>query len=191
MSRINKSYIDFFYDYNLLLETRTLYLGSDINEHTSADIVKGLRILEHSSIELPITIVINSHGGDEEDGYAIYDAIKSSQCHITGEVLGQASSMSSIILQACDVRVMHPNAICLVHDGDKEFSEGERVKPAEEEENAKWSKYSRYRMYKIYAGRSNKPVKFWDKVCKSDYIMTAQECLEFGFIDEIKELAHD
>lgn len=183
MARLNKSYIDYFYDFNLLLETRTLYLGNDIDENSSADIIKGLRILEHSSLELPITIIMNSHGGDEEDGYAIYDAIKSSQCHITGEVLGQASSMASIILQACDVRVMHPNAICMVHDGDAETG----GKAIDLENEGKFSRYSRYRMYEIYASRSKRPVKYWDKKCKTDYIMTAKEALAEGMIDEVRE----
>jgi ATP-dependent protease ClpP protease subunit len=57
-------------------------------------------------------------GGDWNDGMAIYHAISLSPCHIT--ILGYASvcSMSSIILQAADVRLLMPDTDFMIHFGE-------------------------------------------------------------------------
>ena len=57
-------------------------------------------------------------GGDWNDGMAIYNAIALSPCHIT--ILGYANvcSMSSIILQAADVRLLMPDTDFMIHFGE-------------------------------------------------------------------------
>ena len=181
MARINKSDLEYFYDNNLHIESRTLYLGGDIDDVTAADIVKGMHILQRISQDTPVTIIMNSHGGEEENGYAIYDAIKSAKCPTIGVVAGQASSMCSIILQACTTRLAYPNATVMVHDGDAEVEGG----AVAVENEGQYSKASRWKMYRIYEARSGKSAKYWDKKCKSDYVMTAKEALKEGMIDEV------
>ena len=113
MARINKDEVDRFHDYSIYIPSRLIYMGSahsdgDMNEsgtdYLMAEIfIKNLIILESMSLE-PITVVMNNIGGCEESGYAIYDKIKQSKCHITIKVYGSAQSMGAIILQAavCD-----------------------------------------------------------------------------------------
>ena len=183
MTRINKDNVDRFFDYHFFLDSRTLYLGGDIDDHSAEYLIKGLHVLERISTELPITIIFCSHGGEEESGYAIYDSIKNSSCEIIGEVRGHASSMASIILQACDRRVAMANSQVLIHDGDMEVEGG----AISIENEGKYSKASRWKMYRIYEARSGKSAKYWDKKCKSDYVMTAKEALKEGLIDEVLE----
>lgn len=81
--------------------------------------IKNIRILENLSKE-PILIHLHSIGGSWNDGIAIFDAIKSCNCYITILVHGQAESMSSVILQAADYRVMMPNSYFMCHYGSTE-----------------------------------------------------------------------
>lgn len=125
MSKIVKESIDRFFDYGIHVETKTIYMGSEEyvddqesgTDHKMAEnMIKALHVLNLTP-DKPIKIIMNNLGGNWTDGMAIYDAIKASPCHVTIEVMGQAMSMGSIILQAADERIMHPNATMMIHDG--------------------------------------------------------------------------
>jgi|TARA_B100002019_G_C21219538_1_gene573917 ATP-dependent protease ClpP protease subunit len=79
-------------------------------------LIKNIRYLDSLKNE-PILIHMHSIGGNWGDGMAIYDAIKLARSHITIVVYGQAESMSSIILQAADNRIMMPNSYFMSHYG--------------------------------------------------------------------------
>lgn len=79
-------------------------------------LIKNIRYLDSLKNE-PILIHMHSIGGNWGDGMAIYDAIKLARSHVTIVVYGQAESMSSIILQAADNRIMMPNSYFMSHYG--------------------------------------------------------------------------
>ena len=78
--------------------------------------IKNLRTLQLESNE-PILIHMKTCGGDESEGFAVYDAIRFCPCHVTILSYTHARSMSSIILQAADHRVLMPNSYFLIHWG--------------------------------------------------------------------------
>ena len=78
--------------------------------------IKNIRYLDSLKNE-PILIHMHSLGGNWGDGMAIYDSIKIARSHTTIITYGQAESMSSIILQAADVRIMMPNSHFMCHYG--------------------------------------------------------------------------
>jgi len=90
--KLTKESIDRFYDYDLFLETRTLYMGSqDVDDdgiETGTDyamcekVIKGLHILEHKSHE-EIRIIMNNLGGDDYHGAAIVDSIRACKSPVT------------------------------------------------------------------------------------------------------------
>lgn len=188
--RIHKESIDRFFDYDFHMETRTIYLGSDVDDEgndkgvtalTSERALKALHLLVAANAEAPIKIILNSVGGDWYHGMAIYDAIKACPCHVTIEVSGQAMSMGSIILQAADERLLHKNSTVMIHDGHESI----QGTPKTAEAWAKQSKLTREVMYEIYAERSKKPEGFWEKKCGSDFVLTAEQAVEFGLADKI------
>lgn len=125
MAKVNKETLDRWFDYNVDIETRTIYMGS-MNTENGTELgvdyamaeyfIKGIHILESKSQDA-ITIIMNNPGGDFFHGLAIYDAIKTSKCHCTIKVYGHAMSMGSIILQAADKRIMMPNSRFMIHFG--------------------------------------------------------------------------
>jgi ATP-dependent Clp protease protease subunit len=70
----------------------------------------------------PIIVHMHSIGGNWNDGMAIYDSISLCKSYVTIVVYGQAESMSSIILQAADNRVMTPNSYFMCHFGSSGYS---------------------------------------------------------------------
>ena len=82
---------------------------------------KNIRLLDSDSND-PILIHMHSIGGNWNDGMAIFDAICLSKSYVTIVTYGQAESMSSVILQAADKRVMMPNAYFMCHFGSSGYS---------------------------------------------------------------------
>jgi ATP-dependent Clp protease protease subunit len=147
----------------------------------SERLIKALYLLQQKPEE-PIRIILNSFGGCWYNGMAIYDAIRSCPAHVTIEVFGAAMSMGSIILQAADERVIHPNATIMVHDG-YETRVGDIPKTFENW--ADYSKVTRRKMYEIYAEKSGKTVQFWEKRCQADFILSATQAKELKLVDKI------
>lgn len=111
--------------YGLDFKNREIYLNSFIGnseddpgvDYRMAGIFyKNIRLLD-SANQQPIIIHMHSMGGHWNDGMAIFDAISTARSFVTIVVYGQAESMSSIILQAADNRVMMPNSYFMCHYG--------------------------------------------------------------------------
>ena len=160
--------------------------------------LKNIKSLELASRD-PITIYMNSIGGEWSDGMTIFDSIKLSPCYITIIVYGQAESMSSIILQAADERVLTPHAHFMPHYGSTDIS-GDYLSV---QNYVRFEKNICDTMFKIYSDRCYKgnffkeryggtkdtisKVSYWlkNKMKSGDWYMDAQEAIEYGFADKI------
>src|SRR5438445_6355110 len=81
---------------------RDVYLIGDIEKDTARAAIERLRELANENTR-PITLYINSAGGNVTDGLALHDAIRhivSRGIEVTIIVQGMAYSMGSIVLQA-------------------------------------------------------------------------------------------
>lgn len=127
MANLIRENIDRWFDNNLDVDNRTIYMGSisadwDGNESGVDNLmaeyfIKAMHVLQAKSSDKEILIIMNNPGGDWYHGMAIYDAIKTSTCPCTIKVYGYAMSMGSIILQAGDVRILMPNSRFMIHFG--------------------------------------------------------------------------
>lgn len=121
--------VDAIHNYGIDPKNRELYLhGYVVNTEEdpgieykmAATFYKNIRMLDTISND-PIIIHMHSLGGNWNDGMVIYDAIKLCKSHVTIIAYGQAESMSSIIFQAADKRVMMPNAYFMCHFGSSGY----------------------------------------------------------------------
>jgi len=187
---------DHLFDHGLYIPTRTIYIGAvgesedpeeEIDSKTSSRIIKSIHILESLNKE-PINVIINNCGGDWYYGMSIYDALRTSRCKVFIKVYGWARSMTSIILQAGNKRILSPNSIVMIHDGEESTQIQGSPKTAQN-----WLKESirvLKEMYKIYYNRmkEKKPritMKYIETECANDRVFTAKEAVEYGLADEI------
>lgn len=133
-----------------------------------------------------IEMSINSPGGVCTEGMAIYDRLRSLEGHtIKAEVIGECSSMASVVLMAASVRRMHPNArICIHKPRFADFylptMTEDEAKRAYEDLHAETE-----RLKKIYLDRTSYTEEELDKLMGEDRYMTAEEALQHGVITEI------
>jgi ATP-dependent protease ClpP protease subunit len=84
-------------------------------------LIKNLDVLQGLDEEKPIVISMKTCGGDWVEGMAMYDAILANPCPITIINWSHARSMSSIILQAANKRIMAPHSYFMIHEGTDGF----------------------------------------------------------------------
>lgn len=160
---------------------RRIYLIGEIDDSATNEFISALHVLQEA--EGDISIIIDSEGGNEIQGYAIYDVIMMCPNMVYIEVYGQASSICSAIVQAADVRRMAPNAILMMHNGT--IPMGEEVKQTMVIDTAAQIKRDSAKYYAILASRSRLTQSEISDLCKMDSYFSAEEALEAGLCDEI------
>ena len=63
-----------------------------------------------------IRAIINSRGGSVFHGLAIYELLKTSGAHVSGQIVGLCGSIMSVIAAACDVLEMNSAALMMIHE---------------------------------------------------------------------------
>ena len=203
MASNSDAYTD-IHELDLDFDNRIIYLhGSDpvggeepgVDYRMSSKFIKNINILQLASEE-PIYIHMNTVGGEWSYGMAIFDAINYTKCHVTIVAYSWARSMSSIIFQAADKRIMMPNASFMVHWGTSSEDGHYTAVKSSVEFGAKSEKI----MIEAYADRCIDGKYFkennmdYKAVCdfiidkidrKSDWWLTATEAVEYGFADEV------
>ena len=166
---------------------RDIYLIGDIEKDTARTCIERLRELANEN-DRPITIFINSAGGNVTDGLAIHDAIR----HVIRRgievkviVQGMAYSMGSIVLQAASPgrRLAFPHSWIMIHEPAKWAGWQSTTAAAQHLERLK---QMQDQIYNILSTRSHKPLRQIIKDTKrTDFYLDAKRALEYGLIDAI------
>jgi ATP-dependent Clp protease, protease subunit len=166
---------------------RDIYLIGDIEKETARTCIERLRELANDS-NRPITIYINSAGGNVTDGLAIHDSIRhvvSKGVEVTIIVQGMAYSMGSIVLQAASDgrRFAFPHSWIMIHEPAKWAGWQSTTAAAQHLERLK---QMQDQIYRILSSRSGKPLRQIIKDTKrTDFYLDAQKALEYGLIDAV------
>lgn len=199
----NKEDIDRWFDYSYLPSKRMIHVGSlspfvgDEGGESGTDcqmsefFLKAMTHLNRISNK-PIVVHMNNLGGDWYHGMSMYDAIRASSAHVYGVCWGYAMSMGSIIIQACDSRIVAPHCTFMIHDGFEALNGTCKSVEA-------WAKHTpklRKRMYEIYFSRMKpaKPritMKKIEELCSHDTIFSAEDAVSQGLADWVLETMED
>jgi len=168
---------------------RDIYLIGDIEKDTARGVIERLRELANDSTK-PITIYINSAGGNVTDGLAIHDAVReivSRNIEVTIIVQGMAYSMGSVVLQAASTgrRFSYPHSWIMIHEPAKWAGWQSTSAAAQHLDRLK---QMQAQIYEILAKRSGKSLqKIIRDTKRTDFYLDAKKALEYGLIDGIVE----
>ena len=166
---------------------RDVYLIGDIEKDIARACIERLRELANENGR-PITLFINSAGGNVTDGLAIHDAIRdiiSRGIDIRIIVQGMAYSMGSIVLQAASdgQRCAFPHSWIMIHEPAKWAGWQSTSAAAQHLERLK---QMQDQIYRILSTRSGKPLRQIIRDTKrTDFYLDAQSALEYGLIDAV------
>jgi len=167
-----------------LLKSRTVIISQQVDSKLSAKVLSQLVLLEQEGPELPITVFINSPGGEIFSGFAIFDMLKFITCPVTTIVTGFAASMGSILSLAADEgrRFAMPQSKIMIH---QPLLMGYQGRASECEIQAREILKTRDHLVQLYADKTGKSHEEIKKALDRDNWFTAEEALEYGLLDKV------
>ena len=175
--------------YNKLFEDRVIFLGVQVDDASADDVMAQLLVLESQDAEKDIYLYINSPGGSITAGMAIYDTMQFVPNDIVTVGIGMAASMGQLLLTAGTKgkRYITPNARVLLHQPHGGFG----GTASDIQTQAQLILDMKHRLAEITAAATGKTVEQINADGDRDRWFSAEEALEYGFMDHIRESASD
>ncbi len=165
------------------LMNRTVFLNGSIDSDMANDFLSELLYLEES--DEPVTIYIDSPGGEVNAGLMIYDAIQG--CNLTINIVctGMAASMAAIIFAGGQKgrRYILPHSMVMIHE--PLISNGVGGSATSIKNISDSILETRSILNGILSKHTGKSAKEIDKATSYDNTMNAEEAIKFGLCDHI------
>jgi ATP-dependent Clp protease protease subunit len=172
--------------YSRLLKDNVIFLGQAIDDNVANLVIAQMLFLEAENPEKDISIYINSPGGSVTSGFAIYDTMQYVKPDIQTICIGQAASMSAVLLAAGKKgkRYCLPNSRVVIHQ-PLIMGGGLSGQASEIDIHAKDIMRMRNRMNEILANHTGQTVEKIDRDTDRDYILQASEAVTYGLVDQV------
>jgi len=170
--------------YGKLFEDRIVFLGVQVDDASADDVMAQLLVLESQDPDSLITMYINSPGGSFTAMTAIYDTMQYIKPQIQTVCLGQAASAAAVLLAGGTPgkRLALPNARVLIHQPAMQGMQGQasdiEIVAEEIDRMRTWLEDTLAK----HSGRTPEQVR---RDIDRDKILTAQDALEYGLIDQV------
>ena len=169
--------------YSRLLKERIVFLGTPIDDAVGNLIMAQLLHLESEDPDKDINLYVNSPGGDITSLFAIYDTMQYIKPDVSTICMGQAASAAAVLVLAGTKgkRYALPHTRILLHQPHG----GAQGQAVDIEIQAK--EITRYRklLEELIAEHTGQPLEKVAKDTDRDYILTADEAVAYGVVDEV------
>ena len=169
--------------YQRLLKERIIWLGGEVRDENANAICAQLLLLAAEDPDRDIYLYINSPGGSVTAGMAIYDTMQYIKPDVVTVGMGLAASMGQFLLTAGapGKRYITPHTRVLLHQP----LGGAGGSATEIRINADLILGMKKELAAITASRTGKTVEQVEADGDRDHWFTAQEALEYGFVDRV------
>ena len=169
--------------YQRLLKERIIWLGGEVRDDNANAICAQLLLLAAEDPDRDIYLYINSPGGSVTAGMAIYDTMQYIKPDVVTVGMGLAASMGQFLLTAGapGKRYITPHTRVLLHQP----LGGAGGSATEIRINADLILGMKKELAAITASRTGKTVEQVEADGDRDHWFTAQDALEYGFVDRV------
>lgn len=169
--------------YSRLLKDRIIFIGTEVNDQVANAVVAQLIFLKAEDPKKDISIYINSPGGIVSAGLAIYDTIRFLGLDVNTYCIGMAASLGALLLcvGTRGKRFALPHSRIMIHQPHG----GITGSSADMHIQAKEILTMKQTIAEIIAEHTGQSLEKVIKDSDRDFFMSAQEALNYGFIDEI------
>ncbi len=169
--------------YSRLLKERVIFMVGPVNDQVANLVVAQLLFLESENPDKDISFYINSPGGSVSAGMAIFDTMNFIKPEVSTLCIGMAASMGAFLLAAGakGKRFSLPNSKIMIHQP----SGGSQGQATEIEIQAREILKTREQLNRILADCTGQPLERIERDTERDYHMSAQECKDYGLIDQV------
>ncbi len=169
--------------YDRLMRERIIFLGQQVDDTIANQICAQLLLLSAEDPSRDINLYINSPGGSVYAGMAIFDTMQFVDCDIATYAMGMAASMGQFLLSAGarGKRYALPHARILMHQP----SGGIGGTSSDIQIQAEQIKLTKVQMAELIAEHTGQSVEQIQADSERDRWFTAQQALEYGFVDHV------
>lgn len=169
--------------FDRLLKERILFLGDQVDDEIANRLCAQMLLLAAEDPERDIALYINSPGGSVTAGMAIYDTMKFVPCDVATYGMGLAASMGQFLLSAGEKgkRYALPHARIMMHQPSAGIGGTASDITIQAEQFAQTKK----EMARLIAEHTGQTVEQVEADSDRDRWFTAQQALEYGFVDHV------
>lgn len=169
--------------YSRLLSDRIVFLGTAIDEQVANLVVGQLLHLDADHPGRPISLYINSPGGEMTGFFAILDTMQYVQSPVSTICVGQAASAAAVLLAAGapGQRFALPNARVLLHQPHG----GAQGQSVDIEIQVREMVEMRERMVQVLVGATGNDEARITADLDRDFILRGEQAVDYGVIDQI------
>jgi len=169
--------------YDRLLRERIIFLGQPVDDPIANQISAQLLLLAAEDPKRDIHLYINSPGGSVTAGMAIYDTMQLVECDVATFAMGLAASMGQFLLSSGTPgkRYALAHARILMHQP----SAGIGGTASDIAIQAEQYKLTKREMAELIAKQTGQTVEQIERDSDRDRWFTAQQALEYGFVDQV------
>ncbi len=169
--------------YERLLRERIIFLGTQVDDDIANKLCAQILLLSAEDPNRDISLYINSPGGSVTAGMAIYDTMKFVECDVATFAMGLAASMGQFLLSAGThgKRYALPHARIMMHQP----SAGIGGTASDIAIMAEQFAHTKREMAELIAEHTGQTVEQITKDSDRDRWFTAQQALEYGFVDHV------
>ena len=170
--------------YSRLLADRIIFLGTPVTDEVANVVMAQLLHLDAEDPEQDINLYINSPGGSGSAMLAMYDTIQFVGADVATTALGMAASAGAFLLAAGTQgkRSALPNTRILLHQPSVQGLGGQA---SDVEIHAREIIDQKRRVNEMLAERTGQPFEKVERDTDRDFIMSAEEAVEYGVIDQV------
>jgi ATP-dependent Clp protease, protease subunit len=163
-----------------LLQQRIVVLGQQVDDEIANRIAAQMLLLAAEDAEADISLYINSPGGSVTAGMAIFDTMEFIPCDVSTTAMGLAASMGQFLLSAGTPgkRYALPHTQILMHQPSAGVGGSESDIRIQAE-------LFKEEMAALIAGHTGQTVEKITQDFDRDRWFSAQEALEYGFVDHV------
>lgn len=169
--------------YSRLLRERIVFLGQQVTDEIANLVVAQLLFLEAEDPEKDIYLYINSPGGSVSAGMGMFDTMNQIRPDVCTICIGLAASMGAFLLSAGQKgkRMSLPNSRIMIHQP----LGGAQGQATDIEIQAKEILYLKQKLNGHLADHTGQPLSKIEEDTERDFFMSAEECKEYGLIDQV------
>jgi ATP-dependent Clp protease, protease subunit len=172
--------------YSRLLREHIIFIGTPIDDTIANLICAQILFLESENPEKDINLYINSPGGEITGLMAIYDTLQFVRNDVSTLCYGQAASAAAVLLASGTKgkRFSLPNSRIMIH---QPYS-GAGGQASDIEIQAREIMRMRTTLDQILSRHTGQTEEKISKDTERDFIMSAEEAVTYGIIDEVLSL---
>jgi ATP-dependent Clp protease protease subunit len=169
------------------LSKRIITIRGDITENTANEFFDKMLELNMESEEEPITVLINTLGGEINSGLMAYDAIVGSKAPVRMICRGKACSMGAVLFACANERLMLPNSELMLHQPllDRKISGNASSIKSISDSLLETKK----KMNELLASHTGRTIEEIDQATSYDHYFSPDEAIEFGLCDRVIRFA--